>query len=479
MTIDDCQIQTWGSTAFALICNAETNIRNTIMAGGNIADVISSNLQFDNCDLEGFGTVGVRLGPSTSQVTFTNSRFLLTNPNATGFVVSNSNNHGVTLQGSSICLGQAQLMNAGIEFRLDQWSCISSACLDLDKDGFFDDCSGQDHSLQEIIDAARPGESIELPAGHFRIAAPLWLSGSTLRGSAVLSGQPAGGTTLDGRGVHPCIVTKGLDGAAFDDVEIRSLQLRNSPGTAILTINNYWPLWRDIKITDCVGRYPVISSILDRNRFEDLAIEGCSTTATIFSAWWSADFLNCDFLNNASESSIIDCGNISRLEGCRFEGNSTGQRSPVILANPQSLHVASCFFALTGSEDQTAIAWPRTESGTQLLISNTSFTYADQGRTIVQVLGSGPGTLRLENTAFDSCCPIEPMSFADDGTNGRLWYCDDCPGDVTCDARTDAADLGRLLAAFATRQSRYDLDQDGTVGGGDLGVLLSSWGPCD
>lgn len=479
MTIDDCEIHAWGSAAFTLICHAGAHIRNTILVGGKIAEVISSNVQFENCELECFGTEGVRLGPSTSEATFANSHIRLTNPNATGFVVSNSNNHGVTLQGSSICLGQARLMNAGIEFRLDRRSCISSGCLDLDNDGILDDCSGQDHSLQEMIDAARPGESIELPAGHFRIAAPLWLNGSTLRDSGVLSGQPAGGTILDGRGVHPCIVTEGLDGAAFDDVEIRSLELRNSPGTAILTINNYWPLWRDIRITECAGRHPVISCILDRNRFEDLSIERCSTTAAIFSASWSADFLNCDFQDNVTESSIIDCGSISRLEGCRFEGNSTGPKSPIILASPQSLQVESCFFALTVSEDQTAIAWPRTESGTQLLISNTSFTYPAPGQTIVQILGSGTGTVRLENSNFEGCCPIEPMSFADDGTNGRLWYCDTCPGDVTCDARTDAADLGRLLAAFATSQSRYDLDQDGTVGGGDLGVLLSTWGPCD
>lgn len=54
---------------------------------------------------------------------------------------------------------------------------------------------------------------------------------------------------------------------------------------------------------------------------------------------------------------------------------------------------------------------------------------------------------------------------------------DASPGDLTCDAMVDAADLAILLGAWGTcGECPADLDGDGTVGAVDLALLLGSWG---
>lgn len=53
-----------------------------------------------------------------------------------------------------------------------------------------------------------------------------------------------------------------------------------------------------------------------------------------------------------------------------------------------------------------------------------------------------------------------------------------CPGDLDGDGTIGGGDLAVLLAGWGG--SSPDLDGDGVVGGSDLAVLLSSWGePCD
>jgi hypothetical protein len=53
-----------------------------------------------------------------------------------------------------------------------------------------------------------------------------------------------------------------------------------------------------------------------------------------------------------------------------------------------------------------------------------------------------------------------------------------CSGDLDADGTVGGADLGLLLSAWGTGGGASDLDGDGSVGGGDLGLLLSAWGTC-
>jgi len=50
------------------------------------------------------------------------------------------------------------------------------------------------------------------------------------------------------------------------------------------------------------------------------------------------------------------------------------------------------------------------------------------------------------------------------------------PADLDGDGEVASGDLGILLAAWGSSDSEADLDGDGAVGSGDLGILLASWG---
>ena len=64
------------------------------------------------------------------------------------------------------------------------------------------------------------------------------------------------------------------------------------------------------------------------------------------------------------------------------------------------------------------------------------------------------------------------------GTIPSLPAC--CPGDLNHDAEVGGADIGLLLSNWGPCASAclYDLNNDDKVNGGDLGLLLSGWGPC-
>ena len=55
----------------------------------------------------------------------------------------------------------------------------------------------------------------------------------------------------------------------------------------------------------------------------------------------------------------------------------------------------------------------------------------------------------------------------------------DCPGDFDNDGFVGGGDLGFLLVAWGTNNPEFDLDGNGAVNGGDLGFFLSFWGPCE
>ena len=55
----------------------------------------------------------------------------------------------------------------------------------------------------------------------------------------------------------------------------------------------------------------------------------------------------------------------------------------------------------------------------------------------------------------------------------------DCPADLNQDGKVNGGDVGLLLAAWGGNGAGgEDLDGDGTVGGADIGLLLAFWGDC-
>ncbi len=61
------------------------------------------------------------------------------------------------------------------------------------------------------------------------------------------------------------------------------------------------------------------------------------------------------------------------------------------------------------------------------------------------------------------------------------YFCDDpvaCPGDLDGNGTVDGGDLGLLLSNWGTPGPVGDLDGSGAVDGGDLGAMLLGWGAC-
>ena len=54
-----------------------------------------------------------------------------------------------------------------------------------------------------------------------------------------------------------------------------------------------------------------------------------------------------------------------------------------------------------------------------------------------------------------------------------------CPADLNGDGNVDSGDLGLLIAAWNTDDAVADINGDGNVDSGDLGLLISEWGPCE
>lgn len=86
------------------------------------------------------------------------------------------------------------------------------------------------------------------------------------------------------------------------------------------------------------------------------------------------------------------------------------------------------------------------------------------------------------NGLLDSC-EIAAGYSPDSNHNGVIDTCESlilpCPPDFNQDGTVNGADLGMLLSAWGVAgQPGIDLNGDGVISGADLGLLLSAWGTC-
>jgi hypothetical protein len=99
---------------------------------------------------------------------------------------------------------------------------------------------------------------------------------------------------------------------------------------------------------------------------------------------------------------------------------------------------------------------------------------------------ANPTQADCDNDGVGDACEIAADTNSDGipdtcqcGTIPSLPAC--CPGDLNYDAEVGGADIGLLLSNWGPCDSAclYDLNNDDKVNGGDLGLLLSGWGPCE
>ena len=110
---------------------------------------------------------------------------------------------------------------------------------------------------------------------------------------------------------------------------------------------------------------------------------------------------------------------------------------------------------------------------------------APGGITMGNVPGSGGGyndSAPFRDIVIGNYVDVEATAILD----SDVWYIDNvqlslsegCPADLDGLGTVGSGDLGILLAAWGTSDPVADLDGSGTVGSGDLGILLAAWGDC-
>lgn len=119
-----------------------------------------------------------------------------------------------------------------------------------------------------------------------------------------------------------------------------------------------------------------------------------------------------------------------------------------------------------------------------LEIRNSTFEgHASPRGATIWAGGNRTGSLTVHNSVFEACCVIEPGHKVTD-LGGNLWnnttfgVCPECRADVSCSGDVDAMDLSMLLTGWGGSSPSLDLDEDGTVGPGDLAILFAMWGTC-
>ena len=84
-----------------------------------------------------------------------------------------------------------------------------------------------------------------------------------------------------------------------------------------------------------------------------------------------------------------------------------------------------------------------------------------------------------ENDVPDSC-DIADGTEDDQNLNLIPDSCDLARGDLNLDGCVDSGDLGLLIALWGlTDPPVGDLNGDGFIAAGDLGLLIGNWAPCD
>ncbi|HMN97731.1 MAG TPA: hypothetical protein PKC43_14760 [Phycisphaerales bacterium] len=89
----------------------------------------------------------------------------------------------------------------------------------------------------------------------------------------------------------------------------------------------------------------------------------------------------------------------------------------------------------------------------------------------------GTSTIASVNMTMGTCVFVRVGGWNGAEGFGTLTVTCGCPGDLNNDGTVNGADLGILLGQWGGPGSG-DLNGDGVVNGADLGILLGNWGPC-
>lgn len=316
--------------------------------------------------------------------------------------------------------------------------------------------------IQQAINASSDGDVIEIAAGTYFPASTIDTLGKaiTVRGAInSLDGTPI--TTIDGQGmmrVAECTTGEGQDTIFEHLVFAGGLAAGN---------------WSD---NQGGGMYissagPTVLNCLFTGNLATFDGGGVYSGVAC-----TPIFRDCGFIGNWSGfdgAGMYTDSSFSTLEACTFALNSSGFRGGGIFSNTSVLSLVNCVF---NENSAYGVGGGMNNEGSSVLMNGCEFTgnIASQG-------GGMFNQFSIPSIANTRVCGNTPDQISgpwtDDGGNTIAQECPEpCDGDLNDDATVNGGDLGLLLVHWGAAGG--DLNGDGTTDGGDLGLLLGAWGPC-
>jgi len=366
-------------------------------------------------------------------------------------------------------------------------NCVALSCADSNANGVVDECEGTLSAIRVPLDYPNIQAAIDaVPAGVHRdilVLAGTYNESFALNGKDVIVRGAAGGTTIiDGTGLTTSI-------ARFTGGE---------PATA--------------GVQDLVFRNGTAGSLIQPGA--TFRVGGA-----IFGSQSQAFVRNCSFQQNRSNFGgaiyFLRCDML--VEGCSFSSNVADSEGGAAMGYESSGAIRNCTFAANrcgevnpGSGSGFKSVGARTAGGT-VLLDGCTFTGGVAGvdgaavehfentagvRGVLRVVGtqitgnsSNLGASGLRSTGTTQSCVLADGASVCGNANrnvdgpylieGNATVCD-CLADLAVDGSVNGGDLGVVLNAWglANSQGAGDVNHDGVVNGVDLGLLLSAWGAC-
>jgi hypothetical protein len=360
--------------------------------------------------------------------------------------------------------------------RPDTCDVAGGTSADIDANGVPDECQtvtvpGRYGSIQAAIDAAPANEMriISVAAGIY--SGPIAFNGK----SVIVRGAGAASTVIDGASGQTLSVVRFTGGepamAAIEGFTIRGgatgTPYPGAPqflvGGGIFSINSAANV-RDCVLEQNIAAFGAGAYIKNSTgRIERCEVRGNNAGA-------DGGGLQLYGGSPVVEDTVIE-GNVCNSRGAGLhvvEGTPTLRRTTVL--NNQSSNVVG------------GVSWvPANSSSAFLTIDRCSVT--NNGAALVQGgigIADDPGTTKMSLQSTTVCNNLPRPNVAGRWIDlGGNTVCD-CVGDFNVDGVVNGADLGLMLSSWGPCGANcpYDLNADGQINGADLGLVLSAWGVC-
>lgn len=337
-------------------------------------------------------------------------------------------------------------------------------------------------TIQAAIDAVPAGSSqvVNVLPGTYNQA--FSLNGKNV----IVRGAPNNTTILDGTGLTTSIAR--FTGGEPTTAGVENLVFRNGTSGSRFTPTSTFTIGGAI--------YADATSAFIRNcRFENCRAD---YGGAVYQRSGTLAWDNCAFVGNIANDEgggalVYNCsGTISASTftgnrcGINGAGSGSGFKAVGSNGNNESVILEGC--TLTGNiagDSGAAVEFyqlTKFQPGVLRLITTTI-----TGNTSGQPFANGAGGLRV--LGDQTSCVISAGSVICSNTAsqvagpylvaGTVTICD-CAGDLTGDGSVNGGDLGVLLTAWGAASSAGtgDANHDGVVDGSDLAIVLTSWGPC-